>query len=126
MTKEKRPNILFLMKTKCRKNKMELVRVKLGFEGLFAVDPIGRSGGLALLWKEVDILEIQNFSKQHINAIVKHLETGKGWKLTGFYGHSDWTKRCESWEFLRHLKIFSPLSKEKKKKNLSIAVVMCR
>lgn len=27
--------------------------MKLGFDGLFVVDPIGRSGGLALFWMGV-------------------------------------------------------------------------
>lgn len=35
---------------------------KVGVHRYVVVDPVGRSGGLALLWKEVDMLEIQNFS----------------------------------------------------------------
>ena len=35
--------------------------MKLGFEGLFVVEPRGKSGGLALLWKERNVLEIQNY-----------------------------------------------------------------
>jgi exonuclease III len=72
MVKEQRPNIIFLMETKCRKSKMEGIRVKLGFEGLFVVEPIGQSGGLALLWKEAHELEIQNYTRRHINARVKY------------------------------------------------------
>jgi hypothetical protein len=53
MVKEKRPNIIFLMETKCRKSKMEGIIVKLGFEGLFVVELVGQSGGLALLWKRL-------------------------------------------------------------------------
>lgn len=87
---------------------MEILRVKLGFEGMFVVDPIGRSGGLGLFWKEKDILEIQNYSRMHINAVVKTGEGTSEWKLTSFYGQPDWTKRQESWSLLRHLKQFSP------------------
>jgi hypothetical protein len=47
------------------------MRSKLGFERMFVVDYVGRSGGLALLWKEEVELEIQNYSIQHINALVK-------------------------------------------------------
>jgi exonuclease III len=49
MVKEKRPDILFLIETKCAQNKMELIRMKLGFLGLFSVDSVGRSRGVALL-----------------------------------------------------------------------------
>ena len=38
LTREKKPTILFLMETKCHRNKMEFVHVKLGFVYLFTVD----------------------------------------------------------------------------------------
>jgi hypothetical protein len=43
------------------KVRMERIRVKLGFVGMFVVDSVGRSGMLALFWKETDELEIQNY-----------------------------------------------------------------
>ena len=63
MVKEKNAIFLFLMETiSCRK-KMEWIRVKLSYEGLFVVEPVGRSGGLVLLCKKVNDLEIQNLIK---------------------------------------------------------------
>lgn len=44
--------------------------MKLGFDGVFVVEPVGKSGGLALLWKEDIKLEIQNYTRRHINAVV--------------------------------------------------------
>lgn len=41
---------VFLMETKLRRSKMEAIKSRLGFEGLFVVDCHGRSGGLALMW----------------------------------------------------------------------------
>jgi exonuclease III len=96
MVKEKRPALLFLIETKSRKNKLEGVRIKLGFEGLFVVDPVGRSGGLALLWKEAGCLDIQNFTRQHINAVVHSPGRDNQWKLTCLYGHLETAKRHES------------------------------
>lgn len=107
MAKEKRPTLLFLMETKSRQHSLERIRVKLGFEGLFVVDPVGRSGGLALLWKESGSLEIQNFTRRHINAVVQVLGRDMHWNLTCFYGHPISAKRFESWELLHHLKNFS-------------------
>jgi hypothetical protein len=107
LAKENRARILFLMETKCSKVRIEMVRVKLGFTGAFTVDPVGRSGGLALLWKEEQEVEIQNFSRRHINAII--MEEGvQPWKLTGFYGHPEWAKRHEAWDLLSHLKSYLP------------------
>jgi hypothetical protein len=71
MVKEKKPNFLFLMETISNKWRMEWIKVKLGFVSLLAVDPVGRSGGVALLWKEENEIKIQNYSRRHISAIVK-------------------------------------------------------
>ena len=61
--KEKKPSFLFLMETISEKQKLEWLQVRLGFEGMFAVDLVGRSGGLALFWNEGTGLEIQNYSR---------------------------------------------------------------
>jgi hypothetical protein len=106
MVKEKKPTLLFLMETKSRQNHMEVVRVKLGFDGLFTVDPVGRSGGLALLWRDADDLNIQNFTRRHINAEVRIPGSDQWWYLTCFYGHPVLAKRHESWALLNHLQSF--------------------
>jgi endonuclease/exonuclease/phosphatase family metal-dependent hydrolase len=108
MEKEKRPTLLFLMETKSRHYKFEHISVKLGFDGLFVVDPVGQSGGLALLWKESGNVEILNFTRRHIHAVVTESEGGAKWSLTCFYGHLITARRFESWELLHHLKTFSP------------------
>jgi hypothetical protein len=110
MVKEKRPNFLFLIETKRSKIKMEVIRGQLGYAGMFVVDSVGKSGGIALLWREVEELEIQNYSRRHINAIVKNMTTGVQRKLTGFYGHPEWNKRKESWDLLQHLQTYSPMA----------------
>jgi hypothetical protein len=97
------------METKCRKEKMESIRVRLGFSGMFVVEPAGRSGGLALLWKDVKILKIQNYTRRHINALVNGEDNMGVWKLTCFYGHPITAKRHESWALLEHLRQFQPL-----------------
>ena len=34
----KKPSIIFLMETLCSKNKLESIKLKLGFNGMFVVD----------------------------------------------------------------------------------------
>jgi hypothetical protein len=58
--------------------------VKLGFEANFVVDSIGRSGGLTLLWNLETNVEVQNFSRRHINATVLDVKTGKIVEIHGF------------------------------------------
>lgn len=50
MVKEKKPKLLFLMETKLMNKSMQRVKYKLGFLGMFTMDPVGRMGGLAFFW----------------------------------------------------------------------------
>ncbi|XP_059428496.1 uncharacterized protein LOC132162251 [Corylus avellana] len=71
------------------------------------VDSKGRSGGLALFWQNEAELEIQNYSRRHINATIPLGDGGK-WKLTCFYGHPETSKREEAWSLLRYLATLGP------------------
>lgn len=64
---------------------MEWVQLKIGYQGMFVVDPIGKSGGLTLFWKENDQVELLGFSQNHIDVKIK-MKNGEAWRLTGLYG----------------------------------------
>ena len=49
LVKVKKPSLVFLMETKLRSVRMESIKAILGFDCVFTVDCVGRSGGLALL-----------------------------------------------------------------------------
>jgi exonuclease III len=70
LVKQKRPVMVFLMETKIRKSKMEIIRCKLHFENMFVVDSMGKSGGMALIWGEEVSVRVQNFSHRHIGGLV--------------------------------------------------------
>jgi exonuclease III len=70
LVRTKKPHLVFLIETKMMKNKVEFIRIKLGYDRMFVVDCKGRSGGLLLLWNSESHMEIQNFSRHHINAVV--------------------------------------------------------
>jgi hypothetical protein len=109
MVKEMHPRFVFLVETLSLKFRMEWLCVKLGFASCFVVEPIGRSGGLALLWKEEREVEIYNYSYRHINAIVKDGVGSSCWKFTSFYGLPVSSRRVESWDLLKHLKTHIPV-----------------
>jgi hypothetical protein len=90
--------------------RMESLKFKLGYDCVFVVDCVGRSGGLALFWKEDFQVTIQNYSLRHINRVIFSEVFDCSWKFTGFYGHPEVHKRKESWNLLRHLAKLSPLS----------------
>jgi exonuclease III len=108
MVKEKRPNLVFLMETKCHNKNLDFIRIKLKFDHMFVVDSVGKSGGLMLLWNESIQVSIQNYSRRHINAHIKVGRHGVEWKFSGFYGHPEAAKRKELWALLRHLATLGP------------------
>jgi len=85
------------------------LKIELGFENAFTVDCKGRSGGLILLWKTEIEVEIQNYSRHHINAVIQCSPAEPKWKFIGFYGHPDVNRWCEAWSLLRYLAKFSPV-----------------
>lgn len=76
--------------------------MKLGFEGLFVVEPQGRSVGLAMLWRERDQAKVLSFSQHHIDVETDVDDLGK-WRLTELYGEPDRAQRWKTWELLRNL-----------------------
>ncbi|XP_059428667.1 uncharacterized protein LOC132162445 [Corylus avellana] len=108
LVKEKKPTIVLLMETKLRADRLEMVRIHLGYDYMVVVDCVGRSGVLALLWLADMGIEIQNYSRWHINAKVCPSSADSPWKFTGFYGHLDPSKRVESWSLLRYIARMEP------------------
>lgn len=68
---------------------------KLGFVYSFTVDCIGRSGGLAVLWKQSVSCVIKDSSTNHINVSILDHDV-LSWQLTCFYGFPERTRRRES------------------------------
>lgn len=64
---------------------------------------MGRSGGLALLWKEEVEVIIHNYSLNHISGWVSDLEKGMRVLFIGFYGALVVSKRVYSWDLLSRI-----------------------
>lgn len=90
------------MKLSVEKKKMEDIRNMLGFEGMLVVEPQGRSGGLALHWKEKEQAELLSLSHNHIDVRV-HVDDFREWRLTGIYDEPDRSQRRKTWDLLRNL-----------------------
>lgn len=82
-----KPDMIFLFETLAHANKVEELRLRLGFDCCFAVDREGRSGGVAVLWQQKSSnCTILNYSMNFINMEV--VDNSKGvWRITGFYGY---------------------------------------
>lgn len=103
LVKERAPLVIFLSETKINKSKVEKVRYKLGMEQSFVVDSLGKSGGLAMLWKSEVNAQLHTYSHNHISLTITPEFGGHPWRLSGFYGNPASDKRKESWNLLRLL-----------------------
>ncbi|KAL4631884.1 hypothetical protein ACB092_04G010500 [Castanea dentata] len=65
----------------------------------WVVQSNGRSGGLALLWKDP-----LTYSLNHIDVLVSGGPVLGRWHLIGFYGNLETVRRSESRAKLKHLK----------------------
>ena len=73
-----------------------------GMKNCFGVSSNGRSGGLAMFWREDINLSLVSFSKNHVEMLVD--EEGKEqWWLISFYGEPGLSKKDESWTLMRQL-----------------------
>ncbi|KAA3463879.1 reverse transcriptase [Gossypium australe] len=90
------------METKLDKNRMEKVRRRCNFVNGIEVAAEGSKGGLCLAWKEEIRVTLRNFSRWHIDVLIKE-DNVEEWRYTGFYG-SPYTKDKNAvWNILRRL-----------------------
>ncbi|XP_019183730.1 PREDICTED: uncharacterized protein LOC109178648 [Ipomoea nil] len=102
MVSRKQLDFVFLMETKVARDHAERLRVKIGYEGLFYVDNDGLSGGIALLWRKNSTARLISYSTNYVDVGVT-IAGFHEWRMTGYYGFSERTRRAESWDFLRTL-----------------------
>ncbi|XP_074327496.1 uncharacterized protein LOC141665410 [Apium graveolens] len=108
LVKDRNPDILFLSETISVSRKIEELRIKMGYDSCFSVDKVGRSGGLAVFWRNSARCNITGYSRSHIDLVF--LENNvEVWHLSCFYGFPDRARRKESWNLIRALSRLSPL-----------------
>lgn len=102
MIRHENPRCIFLCETISDKKKMEDIRLKLGFEGMIVVDPIGRNGCIAMLWRDTEKVTLRSYSQNHIDVeVCTEVETP--WRLTVIYGEHVRALRKKMWDLLRNL-----------------------
>ena len=83
LVRKQGPKISFLMETKLTKTELEPIQRELNFHSMIVVPSRGRSGGLALMWKDDVLLNTQTVSPNHIDAYVSY-PVQVQWRLTRF------------------------------------------
>ncbi|KAL0361161.1 UNVERIFIED_CONTAM: putative mitochondrial protein [Sesamum radiatum] len=67
------------------------------------VEARGKSGGLMLLWSKSIVVHVRSYSVNHIDAEIHGQGGMEKWRLTGFYGEPDASKRKAVWQRLVQL-----------------------
>lgn len=75
----------------------------MNFDSCLAMDSVGSSSGIAMLWKEGLKVKITSYSKWHINALIAKGGGRPHWQFIGVYGHPDTVKRSIVGSFSRSL-----------------------
>ena len=94
------PQFLFLMETKNKKEKLEMLRRRNGFEDACYVDPKGLSGGLAVWWKEQGVVKVLGKNKNLIDMQVEDMGYGIQYRVFWVYGPTDYEERKDVWELI--------------------------
>ncbi|KAL3812349.1 hypothetical protein ACJIZ3_013617 [Penstemon smallii] len=102
------PQFIFLSETRSKGRKIDFLKNKFDLNGV-SVDSRGKSGGLALFWRKDVNVVLQSLSINHIDVHILEDDNPTGWRLTGFYGEPDISKRKKSWDLLRRLSGMSNL-----------------
>ena len=102
--RSKDPLLVFLTEMKIGESKMKGIRNKLEYTQGITVPSDGKSGGLAMMWKEGSDIKLRSCLNSHIDVEVHSSSTPIPWRATSFYGHPDIDKRFISWQLLEFLK----------------------
>ena len=93
MVNQEQPILVFLIETKLNKEKVEKDRDQCNFKFSWVVPSEGRSGGLALFWKDGIEVEILEADQSHIDNLVKGGVSTDWWHLTNFYEAPETSRR---------------------------------
>ena len=89
--------MVFLSETKARAIRIKGIQNKINFTQGIVVLSGGRSGGLALLWREGTEVTFKSCLHSHIDVVVREELATTPWCATRFYGHLNANKRPSSW-----------------------------
>lgn len=102
MVKRFRPSLLFLSETKMRDDRVRKFMWSLGFSGCFAVSSEGRSGGLALFWKDPSKVSLKSYCEYFIDVNITQ-DDGHMWRATFVYGEPRTELRYQFWDRIRFI-----------------------
>ena len=102
ITWAKDPSVVFLAETLTDDARLEIVQRSIEHDHQWVVPREGRGGGFALFWKSSINLTVVGSSKYYIHSVINK-DSYNEWRVMGFYGEPETTRRTEGWDQLRYL-----------------------
>ncbi|KAK4268822.1 hypothetical protein QN277_022056 [Acacia crassicarpa] len=103
MLPKKKPHVVFLMETKQKPGYVRKIRRRCGFEEEWLVNPVGKSGGLALWWSDILTVNILFSSPNIIHTSVMSATLSTPSYITFIYGPPDEEERRLCWQEVRKI-----------------------
>ncbi|XP_012854346.1 PREDICTED: uncharacterized protein LOC105973839 [Erythranthe guttata] len=100
--RDHQPRLVFLSETRATLQLIEKLKRRWNLNGL-CVEKVGQSRGLALFWQKDLAVDLISYSNNHIDAEVSGVNHNSKWRVTGFYGFPEHSRRQLSWNLLRNL-----------------------
>ncbi|KAF9623853.1 hypothetical protein IFM89_005438 [Coptis chinensis] len=104
LVKKVDPDVLFLVETKLLYKKLKHVQKKLKYPQVYVVDHVGRSGGLAVLYKDNISFLVVDGNKNAIFGTFLNYLSNVSWPVSFIYGDPVAHKRIAVWNYLRDLR----------------------
>ncbi|XP_074313544.1 uncharacterized protein LOC141648723 [Silene latifolia] len=96
------PNIIFVMETMISAHNFEKLKTKCGFSSGICLSSNGRSGGLGIWWKDINV-HLLTYDKHHITLKVVGENGDTLWRAVGVYGWPKLVIKHKTWDMLRAL-----------------------
>ncbi|KAF3951928.1 hypothetical protein CMV_022471 [Castanea mollissima] len=103
LIREESLDVVFLAESKSKSRKIEKIRSRIGFVDKYCVDPVGKSGGLAIFWKAGVDLEIVYSNKNVIASLVYSDPPSSPWLFLLIYGPPHVNGMARFWKCLEDL-----------------------
>ena len=103
-TRQRGEIVIFLTETKTGESRIKGIMNKLEYTQGITIPSDGKSGGLAMMWKDGVDIRLRSCLNSHIDVEVHESTATTPWRAMGFYGHPDAGKHFTSWQLLDFLK----------------------
>jgi hypothetical protein len=96
--------IVFLSKTRQRKDVVEGLRWRLGLKHVISYKEEGKGGGVALFWDESVEVDLLGIGSRCVDVMIRNLPKEIKWRCTFVYGEPCASQRHHMWDLLRQIK----------------------